>query len=428
MVPRRGWGSAMDEHSVNGEPVSHPCALFLVEDLPVPLNRRVWQESLTLRRAGFDVAVLCPAGREHDREPFEVREGVEIHRYRLTPSNGGMLGYAREYGAALWRLRRAIKRLARSQKFDVVHACNPPDLLFLAALPLKRTGARFIFDHHDLVPELYLSRFGRGKDLFFRLTLRLERLMFSLADVVISTNESYRAVALGRGRKRPEDVFVVRNGPDLERFRPLEPDSSLKRGRQHLITYLGVMGPQDGIDHALRSLALLREMRQDWHAVFVGDGDVRQAMQRLTHELGLDSMVEFTGMLVGDDVPRILATSDVCLAPDPKTAFNDVSTMNKIVEYMAMSRPIVAYDLVEARASAGNAALYAEPNDERSFALRIAELLGDPKLRTAMGAEGRLRIETALSWTHSEDSLLAAYDRALRPTAIPSAPVEEPVP
>jgi glycosyltransferase involved in cell wall biosynthesis len=410
---------------MNPEGASRPCALFLVEDLPVPLNRRVWQESLTLRRTGFDVVVLCPKGHEHDRERFEMREGVEIHRYPLTQSAGGLVGYAREYGMALWQLRRGIQRLARERRFDVVHACNPPDLLLLAALPLKRKGARFIFDHHDLVPELYLSRFGRGRDFFYRLTLGLERLMFRLADVVISTNDSYRSVALGRGRKRPEDVFVVRNGPDLERFRPLQPDNSLKRGRQHLITYLGVMGPQDGIDHALRSLALLHELRQDWHAIFVGDGDVADAMRRLAHDLGLDSMVEFTGMLVGDDVPRILSTSDVCLAPDPKTSFNDVSTMNKIVEYMAMSRAIVAYDLVEARASAGNAALYAEPNNERSFALRIAELLDDPERRAAMGAEGRSRIEAALSWAHSEGPLLAAYERALHPELIRSAAAEE---
>jgi glycosyltransferase involved in cell wall biosynthesis len=402
-------------------------ALFLVEDLPVPFNRRVWQESLTLSRAGFEVVVVCPEGRELDRGRFEVREGIEIHRYPLRTSGGGVLGYAREYAAALWQLRRAVRRLSRERPFDVVHACNPPDLLLLAALGLKRNGARFIFDHHDLVPELYLSRFGRGEDVFYRLTLVLERLMFRLADVVVSTNESYRSVALGRGRKHPDDVFVVRNGPDLDRFRPLERDDSLKRGRPYLITYLGVMGRQDGIDHALRALAILREMRQDWHAMFVGDGDVGEEMRRLAEELGLGSMVEFTGMLAGDDVPRILSTSDVCLAPDPKTAFNDASTMNKIVEYMAMSRPIVAYDLVEARASAGDAALYADPNDERSFALRIAELLADPELRAAMGSEGRSRVETALSWAHSEGALLAAYDRALSPTPVPSAVVGEPV-
>ena len=414
---------------ISDEPqtVSPPCILFLVEDLSVPFNRRVWQEALTLRRTGFEVVVLCPQGHKHDREPFEVKEGVEIHRYPLTPSDGGMFGYAREYATALWRMRRAIKKLARGRTFEIVHACNPPDLLFLAALSLKRAGARFIFDQHDLVPELYLSRFGRGEDIFYRLALWLERFMFRLADVVISTNDSYRSIALSRGRKHPEDVFVVRNGPDLGRFRQLEPDPSLKLAHPHLITYLGVMGPQDGIDHALRSLALLREMRQDWHAIFVGDGDVGNAMRRLAVELGLGSMVEFTGMLVGDDVPRILSASDVCIAPDPKTSFNDVSTMNKIVEYMAMSRPIVAYDLVEARASAGDAALYAEPNDERSFALRIAELLADPKLRARMGAEGRSRVETALSWAHSESSLLAAYDRALEREPIGSSVAERPV-
>ena len=388
-------------------------ALFLVEDLSVPLNRRVWQECLALRYAGLDVVVVCPRGQKHDREGFELKEGVEIHRYRLAPATGGPLGYLREYGAALWRMRRLVRRLSAERAFDVVHACNPPDLLLLAALPLRRKGARFIFDHHDLVPELYLSRFGRGRDLLYRLTLALERLTFRLADVVISTNESYRAVALERGRKRAEDVFVVRSAPDLSRFQPVEPDPELRRGQPHLISYLGVMGPQDGVDHALRALALLRKLRQDWHAVFVGEGDVYPQMRSLARELRLDDAVEFTGRVPDEDVARILSSSDVCLAPDPKNPLNDVSTMNKIVEYMAMSRPIVAYDLAEARVSAGAAAIYAEGNNEESFALRIAELLDDPMRRTAMGNEGRSRVESALSWEHSVRSLLAAYERAL---------------
>ncbi len=392
-------------------------ALFLVEDLSVPLNRRVWQECVALRRAGFEVAVVCPKGQKHDRDAFELKDGVKIHRYPLAPATGGPGGYVREYGAALWRTRRLVRKLAAEQFFDVVHACNPPDLLLLAALSLKRKGARFIFDHHDLVPELYLSRFGRGRDLLYRLTLLLERLTFRLADVVISTNESYRAVALSRGGKHPEDVFVVRSAPDLSRFRPVEPDPELKGGRPHLISYLGVMGPQDGVDHALRALALLRELRRDWHAVFIGEGDVYPRMRALARELELDDAVEFTGRIPDEDVARILSSSDVCIAPDPKNPLNDVSTMNKIVEYMAMSRPIVAYDLVEARVSAGAAAVYAEPNDEPSFAIRISELLDDPARRQEMGRVGRSRVETALSWEHSERALLAAYERALRTDA-----------
>lgn len=386
-------------------------ALILVENLSVPFDRRVWQECEALTRAGYVVTVICPQGTRRDREPFERRDGVDIHRYPLTAAHGGPLGYAREYGTALWRTRRLASRLAAGAPFDIVHACNPPDLLLPAVRMLKRSGTAFLFDHHDLVPELYESRFERGRDLLYRLTLAAERSTFRLADVVVATNESYRQVALTRGGKRPEDVFVVRSAPDLARFVPVAPDDALKRGRPHLIAYLGVMGPQDGVDHALRALARLHERREDWHAVFIGEGDVLPAMQRLAAELGLDGAVEFPGRLPDADVLRILSTADVCLAPDPKNPLNDVSTMNKIVEYMAMSRPVVSYDLVEARVSAGPAALYA--TDEAGFAAAVERLLDDPALRDELGREGRSRVESALSWDHSERELLRAYDRAL---------------
>jgi len=379
----------------------------------VPFDRRVWQESKALTNAGWNVTVICPQGAKRDTAPFEVIEGVEIHRYPLTAASGGPVGYVREYTTALWRMRRIAFRLARTKRFDVVHACNPPDLLLPAVRRLKRRGAAFVFDHHDLVPELYESRFGRGRDLLYRRTVSAERLTFRLADVVISTNGSYRRVALERGGKQPEDVFVVRSAPDLQRFQPAPPDPSLKRGRAHLIAYLGVMGPQDGIDHALRALAALKDVRRDWFAIFIGAGDVLPAMQRLAVELGLAEDTEFTGRIPDEDVRRILSTADVGLAPDPKNPLNDVSTMNKILEYMAMSRPTVAYDLVEARVSAGDAALYAEANDERSFAQQINALLDDAELRARMGAVGRERIEAGLSWEASTRELVRAYDRAL---------------
>ncbi len=274
-------------------------ALVLVENLSVPFDRRVWQECGALTRAGFAVSVICPQGRKRDREPFERREGVEIHRYPLRAATGGPAGYAREYGTALLATRRLALRLARQAPFDVVQACNPPDLLLPAVRVLRRRGAAFVFDHHDLVPELYESRFERGRDLLYRLTLAAERSTFRLADVVIATNESYRRVALERGGKRPEDVFVVRSAPDLARFAPVDPDPALRREDGHLLAYLGVMGPQDGVDHALRALALLRDRRDDWRAIFVGDGDVQPAMKELAGRLGLDDRVEFPGRLAG---------------------------------------------------------------------------------------------------------------------------------
>lgn len=396
-------------------------ALILVENLSVPFDRRVWQESLALRDAGYEVVVVCPSGETRDTEPHVRLDDIEIHRYPLKPAQGG-IAFAREYGAALWRTAKIAWRLGR---FDVVHACNPPDLLFLVAAPLKLRGAKFVFDQHDLVPELYLSRFGRGKDVVHAALVALERMTYALADVVLATNESYRQVALRRGRKRPEDVVVVRSAPDLDRFRPVPPDPALKRSKPHLLCYLGVMGPQDGVDYALRSLARLRERRDDWHAVFIGSGDAFDPMVALMHRLGLDDLVTFTGRLSDDDVVRHLSTADVCLAPDPLNPLNDVSTMNKILEYMAMSRAIVSFDLTEARVSAGEAALYAPPNDEGAFADAVSALLDDPDERERRGRLGRERLEQSLSWERSRRALLAAYERALGRSVSPEPVVSQ---
>jgi glycosyltransferase involved in cell wall biosynthesis len=397
--------------------------LVLSENESVPHDRRVWDISLALRRAGYEVVVIAPQGDVRDTALFERIEGVELHRYRGAPADGGPLGYLLEYGTALWHTCRLVRRVSRGRSFDVVHACNPPDLLLLAALPLRRRGARFVFDHHDLVPELYLSRFDRGEDLLYRIVRATERLAFRLADVVIATNDSYRAIAITRGRKSGDDVFVVKNAPDVARFCRGDSDPSLSRGARHLLAYVGVMGPQDGVDHALRALALLKQRRRDWHALFVGDGDARPEMEELASRLELDGLVEFAGWRGDADIIRMLSSADVCLAPDPKSPLNDLSTMVKIGEYMAMSCPIVSYDLAEARASAGEAASYARANDEADFAARIDELLDDPARREAMGAAGRARAESTLSWEYSVRELLAAYERALGPALGAPAPL-----
>lgn len=394
--------------------------LILSENAPVPSDRRVWNESRALTEAGYEVTVVCAMGSERCNAAYERLEGIDIHRYPLDAADAGTGAYLREYAQALWRSSRLIRRLARRRPFDIVHACNPPDFLLLAALPLRAAGARFVFDHHDLVPELYLTRFGGRRDTLYRLTLGLERLAFRLADVVIATNESYRDIAVNRGRKPPEDVFVVRNGPDLERFRETAPDPALKRGKPHLISYLGVMAPQDGVDHALRALAVLHERRDDWHAVFMGDGECVDELRALSRELGLADMVEFAGWTYDEQLRRILSTSDVCLAPDPPNPLNELSTMVKIVEYMAMSRPVVSYDLRESRRSAGEAALYADPGSEPSFADAIERLLDDPDGRARMGRIARERVERKLAWEHSARHLCAAYARACRaqPTGV----------
>lgn len=386
--------------------------LILLQNEPVPSDRHVWNQATALTRAGYDVTVICPAGEKRDRSHFERIDGVEIHRYQPRRADESTIGYALEYLAALWSIRRLARRLARRGRFDLVHACSPPDFLLLAALSLRRHGARFVFDHHDLTPELYLTRFGGG--LLHRMTLAAEQVAFRSADVVLSVNDSYRQVAIERGRRDPADVAVVRTGPDLTRFVPSEPDPSLKRGKRFLLSYAGVMGPQDGVDHALQALAELHALRQDWHAVFMGDGDVLEEMKTMTVELGLDECVEFTGWVEHETISRVLSSSDVCLAPDPSNPLNDVSSMVKISEYMAMSRPMVSYDIAESRFGAGEAAVFAEPDDHAGFARLVSELLDDPDRRTTMGKAGRERVENVLAWEHQERSLLTAYSHALQ--------------
>lgn len=387
--------------------------LILVENLSVPFDRRVWQESRALVGAGYAVTVICPTGGREEREQDVICEGVRILRYPLRAAKGGPFDYPREYALALWHTLRLALRVRRANPVDVVHACNPPDLLFLVALVLRPGGTRFVFDHHDLVPELFLSRFPGGGRALYWVTRALERLTFATAAAVISTNESYRRIAIERGGMAPEKVTVVRSGPDLARFVQRSPDPQLRRGKRHLAAYLGVMGPQDGVDYALRALAELRRTigRDDLHCIFMGGGDSLDDMTELSRQLGLDDMVEFTGRVPDEFVQRCLSTADVCLSPDPRNPLNDVSTMNKVVEYMAMGRPLVSFDLKEARVSAGDAAAYAPDNDETAFAGEIDRLLRDAELRERMGSRGRERVENYLSWETSRQALVAFYDR-----------------
>lgn len=403
--------SSVDDYSAR--PLAGLRVLMLVENLSLPYDRRVWLECLALRHAGCEVSAICPLALDRDDVLDETIEGVEIHRYRLPSGSGSASGYLKEYATALWHTWRIARRLARRQRFDVVHAANPPDILLFAALSLRRRGASLVFDHHDLVPELYALRFGGPHGLLYRIALLFERLSFRLADVVISTNASYRAIAMGRGKTKGENVFIVRNGPDAARRQALEPDLALKRGRDYLISYVGLMAPQDGVDHALRALALLKKTRTDWFAVFAGNGEAFDGLQHLVADLGLEDDVEFTGWLEPEQVIRLLSTSDVCLAPEPKNPLNDASTMIKIVEYMGLGRPIVSYDLTESRYSAGDAAVYAEANNVESFSNLIGELLEDPERRGELGRAGKQRAETSLSWERSEEQLLGAYLRLL---------------
>lgn len=384
--------------------------LIIVENLPVPFDRRVWQEATTLARAGYVVSVVCPTGKGHETRR-ETLDGIHIYRYRLPLEASGFLGYVIEYGWALAAQLLLALRVLRERGFDAIHACNPPDNIFLIGAPFKLFGKRFLFDHHDINPELFEAKFGK-RGALHRGLLLAERLTFRTADVSIATNESYREIAIERGGMDPDRVFVVRSGPDLRRVRPMPPDPSLKQGRRYLVGYVGVMGTQEGIDYLLRAVRIMvRELdRMDVHFGLVGGGTELDAMKQYAGELGIGDFVTFTGRVPDEPMLTMLSTADVCVNPDVANVMNDKSTMNKIMEYMALGKPVVQFDLTEGRRSALEASVYAKQNDERDLAIRILELLDDEERRRRMGEYGRRRVENDLQWDHEAPKLLEAYE------------------
>jgi glycosyltransferase involved in cell wall biosynthesis len=384
--------------------------LIIVENLPVPFDRRVWQEATTLHQAGYQVSIICPKGKGYERG-HEIIDGIYIYRHALPIEASGALGYAIEYAWALsWEFFLAW-RVLLSRGFDVIHACNPPDTIFLIGGFFKLFGKKFIFDHHDINPELYEAKFGR-RDLFYKLLVAFERWTFRTADVSIATNESYKRIAIERGGKRPERVFVVRSGPDLRRLKIIPPVPELKKGRRYLVGYVGVMGKQEGIDYLLRAAQhIVSDLkRTDIHFGLVGGGTDVEEMKTYAQSLGVGDYVTFTGRVPDQQMLEMLNTADVCVNPDVANEMNDKSTMNKIMEYMALGKPIVQFDLTEGRYSAKEASLYAEKNDERDLARKIIQLLDDPDLRTKMGRFGRTRVENELEWKYEAPKLFAAYD------------------
>ncbi|MBR1221742.1 glycosyltransferase family 4 protein [Bradyrhizobium sp. U87765 SZCCT0131] len=391
----------------NGRPLR---VLIIVENLAVPFDRRVWSEAKTLARAGCTVSVICPKGFGADRS-YEFIDGVHIYRHNMPFEAKRASGYPLEYGWALLCEFFLAWRVLFAQGFDVIHACNPPDTIFLIAGFFKFLfGKKFIFDHHDINPELYMSKFGR-KDAFYRLLVLLEWLTFKTADISLATNESYREIALTRGQMDPDDVFVVRSGPDLTRIQLLPPNDSLRQGRRFLVGYVGVIGAQEGIDLLLAAVKTIVEDhgRNDIHFGIVGGGPALDEMKRLAVTLGVQDYVTFTGRASDHDLFEMLNTADVCVNPDKADDMNDKSTMNKIMEYMALSKPIVQFDLTEGKVSARDASLYALRNDPRDMAAKILQLLDDPARRAVMGTFGRRRVENELSWAHEAPKLLSAY-------------------
>jgi glycosyltransferase involved in cell wall biosynthesis len=395
--------------------------LIIVQNLPVPFDRRVWQEATALVANGYQVAVICPAARGYTAR-YECLQGIHIYRHPLPFEARGALGYVLEYASSLfWEFVLSLKVLLR-HGFDAIHACNPPDNIFLVAGFYKLVaGKRFLFDHHDINPELYEAKFGR-RDFFYRLVRLSERLTFMAADISIATNESYRWIALERGHMAPEKVFVVRSGPSLERLKMLPAVPQWRRGRRYLVGYVGVMGAQEGIPYLLGAARhLVRDLgREDVQFVLAGGGPALEEMRQLSSRMGLDAYVEFLGRVPDQTLLEVLNTADVCVNCDEVNAMNDKSTMNKIMEYMALAKPIVQFELTEGRFSAREASLYARPNDARDFAQKIVALLADPARRERMGQFGRDRVETRLAWKYEEPKLLAAYEALFAPLKRPA--------
>lgn len=399
------------ETAVGAIPLADRKVLIIVENLPVPFDRRVWQEARALKAAGAEVSVISPTGKGFT-ETYECLEGIHVYRHPLPVEANSAAGYAREYGAALYHQMRLAFKVWRRHGFDTLHGCNPPDLIFLIALPFKLMGKRYVFDHHDINPELYEAKFDR-RDVFWRLMRLFEWLTFKTANVVISTNESYKSIAIERGGKRPDDVFVVRSGPDLSRVRHAEPNAALRKGRHHLVGYVGVMGEQEGIDLLLEAARhIVHDLgRDDVQFCLAGAGPSLESLKADAVRLGVADAVTFMGRVPDAELFEMLSTADVCVNPDRVNPMNDKSTMNKILEYMALGKPIVQFEVTEGRVSAGEASLYAKPNDPKDFAEKVLELLADPAACARMGAFGRHRVETQMAWTYEVPNLIAAYQR-----------------
>jgi glycosyltransferase involved in cell wall biosynthesis len=388
--------------------------LIIVENLPVPFDGRVWKEACSLHKAGYQVTVLCPKGKGYE-QGYELMDGVHVYRHPMPPEANSPLGYVWEYGWALfWEFLYSWWIYLR-RGFHVIQGCNPPDDIFLVALPFKLFGVKYIFDHHDVNPELYYSKYER-KDFFYKTQIWLEKLTFFFSDVVMSTNSSYKDIAVRRGGLAPENVFVVRNGPDLETFKAVTPKSELKYGKRFLVGYVGTMSTQEGLDILLDVADHIKAMgRTDIHFTCVGGGPGLAELRKMVVDKNLTDIVNFTGRVSDADLLDILSTADVCVNPDKPCEMNDISTMIKIMEYMALGKPIVQFDLKEGKFSAQEASLYAShDNQVADFASKVLWLLDHPEERTKMGESGSARVQKELAWEHSVQNLLAAYVKALK--------------
>ena len=391
-----------------------PGVLIIVENLTMPVDRRVWTEARSLRDAGYTVSVVCPKGGRHTQS-YELLDGIHVFRHPLPIEADGAIGYFFEYTWSLiWEFALSIKAYCKVG-FNVVQACNPPDLIFIVGAFWKYLfGMPFIFDHHDINPELYEAKYEK-RGVFYKLLLLLERLTFRTSDVVIATNEAFRDVALERGGMDPERVFIVRSIPDLSRFKRVAPNERLRNGRKYVAGYVGIMGAQDGVDHLIRAMGELVHVngRRDVQCVIVGTGTEVPNLERLIGALDLDQYVTMTGFQSSESHIASLSTFDIGVIPDPKNSFNDKISMNKVFEYMTLGIPFAGYDLDEVRKTAADAALYAGGNDPKSLAAAMEALLDDDELRRNVARVGEKRAKALLKWENERARLLGAYDLAL---------------
>jgi glycosyltransferase involved in cell wall biosynthesis len=385
--------------------------LIIVENLPVPFDRRVWQEANTLKDNGADVSIICPKMKDYTAS-YEIINGIEIYRHSLPLEARGAIGYFLEYSTALfWEFFLSWK-IYFKKRFHVIHGCNPPDLIFLVALWFKIFGVKYVFDHHDINPELYIAKFN-SRGFFYKMMILFERLTFATANFSIATNESYKEIAMRRGKMAENKIQVIRSGPKLDRLKLLPPDNQFRKGRKYLVGYVGVIGEQEGIDLLLESVKIIVSVRSDIQFAIIGGGSDLEKMKKLCEKSGLGNFVDFYGRVPDDLMVAILNTADLCVNPDKPTEMNNLSTMNKIMEYMALKKPVVQYDLKEGRFSAQEASLYARCGDTNDYADKIVQLIDDSDLRAKMGAFGYNRVLKELSWDFEKEKLLRFYDRIL---------------
>jgi glycosyltransferase involved in cell wall biosynthesis len=387
-----------------------PRVVALLENNPYPFDIRVRPQVEALIAAGYHVTVICP--RERNEPWRESIDGVQVYRFPMPASGTGVANYLVEFCFATLAMTVAMLWVWARYGLDVLHIYAPPDSLFFAGLLPRLAGKIIIYDNRDLSPELYESKFGRADGVLYRLLLWLERRASRLATHVLVVNESYRRIIMERDGIPSDRVSAVRIGPELDRVRLTAPDPGLRARAKTIIAYLGQMAQQDGVDHLLQALRHLDQDfgHKDWFCVLIGPADEPQALEELAAQLGVSDRTWFTGYIPDEEMLRYLSTADICVDPDPANPLNNISTMVKLMEYMALGKPVVAYDLTEHRVTAGDAALYAQPNDELDMARQLMRLIEDPELRTRLAATGRERVERHLAWKHQRKRLLALYN------------------